>query len=111
MHYLIALSLTLLLESLFWLLWMKLHKEKPRLRDWTFLLLVNLLTNPAVNLLHHLWAGQSIWLHTVLPEVLAVTLEGLLYAQKDNHIPRTWRFALLVNLWSFGLGLVLSRWL
>ena len=74
-------------------------------------LLVNLLTNPAVNLLHGLLAGQSIWLHTALPEVLAVTLEGLLYAKKDNHIPRPRLFALLGNLWSFGLGLVLSQWL
>lgn len=109
MGYLIALSLTLLLESLFWLVWMVPGKGKPRLRDWLLVVLVNLLTNPAVNLLHSLLAGQSVWLHTLMPEVLAVALEGLLYARKDNAIPRPWLFALLANLVSFGLGLALNR--
>lgn len=109
MHHLIALGLTLLLESLFWVFWMWLHGRKLRLRDWTLVLLVNLLTNPAVNLSHGLLGGQSLWLHTVLPELAAVVIEGLLYAKKENHIPKPWLFALLVNLWSFGLGLVLSR--
>lgn len=99
---LLALTLTLLLELLFALIW------GVRKDGLLMVVLMNLLTNPAVNLLHYL-AGtllgwQSFWLVVVL-EAAAVVTEG--FCCRD-FIRRPWLFALFVNLFSYSMGELLQ---
>jgi len=94
----LALLLTLILELLFSLVW------GVRKDGLLMVVLMNLLTNPAVNLLYYL-AGfllgwESIWLILAL-EAAAVLAEGFCC---QGIIRRPWLFAILVNLFSYGTG-------
>lgn len=97
---LISLSLTLLLEEAFALVW--------GLRDLGLVALMNVITNPAAVTLWFLarrilhWNG--LWL-VLLLEALVVLAEGLCCR---GQIKRPWTFALLVNLFSYGTGLLLQ---
>ncbi|MGM9639896.1 MAG: hypothetical protein ACI3V3_00850 [Faecousia sp.] len=102
MHYLISLALTLALElPLAWLL-------RVRGRDLALVAVANLLTNPAVVLVHGLLAGESLLLHTVLPELWAVTTEAMVYKHLGANIKNPMRFSILANLLSYSLGAVLQ---
>lgn len=101
----ISLGLTLLLEGLIgWLC-------RLRGRDYLLLLLVNILTNPAVVYLdmvcrHLLPNGRNLW---QLPlEAAVVAIEGFCYARFGRSIRRPWMFALVANLFSYGIGLFLN---
>lgn len=93
-----ALLLTLILELLFSLVW------GVRKDGLLMVVLMNLMTNPAVNLLYHLASfllgWETIWLVLAL-EAVAVFAEGLCC---QGLIRRPWLFAILVNLFSFGMG-------
>ena len=101
MNYVIALGLTLAFELGLALIW------GIRKRDLILVVLVNVLTNPAVNLIHSLLLGQSLLFHTVLPELAAVAVEALLYCRLENSIRRPVLFAILANLFSYSMGLIL----
>ena len=99
---LLALFLTLILELLFALLW------GIRNDGLLMVFLMNLLTNPAVNLLHEmagiLLGWQGFWLVLVL-EAAAILAEGLCCRGLVRH---PWLFAILVNLFSYGIGELLQ---
>lgn len=97
-----ALGLTLVLElgfSLFWGL---------RKRELLLVILMNILTNPAVNLLYILtvylmgWPALPV---VVLLEAAAVVTEGFC---SRGMIRRPWLFAILINAFSYSTGELLK---
>lgn len=101
MHYVISLGLTLALELLFAWCW------RIRRRDLLLVALANVLTNPAVVLVHGQWGG-SLWLGTVLPELAAVAVEAMVYLRLENRIARPVLFAVLANILSYSAGAALQ---
>ena len=103
--FLISLGLTLLLELLVARLC---HL---RGRDYLLVVLVNLLTNPAVVYLNmvcamHLPNGRDLW--QIPLEIAAILIEGWCYARYARSIRRPWMFALVANVFSYGFGLLLN---
>jgi len=101
----IALLLTLALEWLFARLWGIRSRD-----DTKVLILTNILTNPAVNLLHALLA--VLWGWPALPvvaalEVGAVGIEWLCYRALSD-IYRPFLFSLCANAFSFCTGYLLQ---
>lgn len=100
----ISLALTLLFELAFALL-------TGKRADLLLVLLVNVLTNPAVVLLYTL-SQQYTPLHAIavkaVLEVLAVLTEALYYRHYASAIKRPFLFSLAANAVSFGLGLVIN---
>ena len=104
----ISLGLTLLLELLLARLC------RLRGRDYLLVVLVNILTNPAVVYLDmvcaaHLPNGRDLW--QIPLEVAAILIEGLCYARYARSLRRPWMFALVANLFSYGCGLLLNTYL
>lgn len=97
-----ALLLTELLELGFAWLW------GLRRRQLLLVLLMNLLTNPAANLLHYLLTVLMGW--PALPVILSIELAVLLTEGFccRGMIPKPWLFAALVNGFSYGAGLLLQ---
>lgn len=96
-----ALALTLLLELLFSLFW------GLRKKELLLVILMNILTNPAVNLLYW-WAVLCGWNTPQLVlalEVAVVITEGFCCR---GIVRRPWLFAFFVNLFSFGMGELLK---
>ncbi len=98
----LSLGLTLACELPFALLW------GLRGRDLLLCALVNLLTNPAVVLLHLLVPHPCA---TALWEAGAFAAEGWHYRRYGQKIRAPWLFSLLCNGLSFSLGLVINRFL
>lgn len=96
-----ALGLTLLLELIFSLFW------GLRKKELLLVVLMNLLTNPAVNLLYLLayLAGWVSPLFVLALEAVVVITEGFCCR---GIVHRPWLFACLVNLFSFGMGELLK---
>ncbi len=98
-----SLGLTVVLECLIARIW------RLRGRDYLLVLLVNLLTNPAVVYLHLLFRSL---LPGMLPlwqiplEAAAVVVEGFCYARVPS-IRRSWWLAVAANLFSYSCGLCL----
>lgn len=101
-YFLLPLSLTLLIELAVALAW--------GLRDRDLLLcaLVNLLTNPAVVLLHSLFPA---WWVTLLLEGTAVVVEAAYYSLCGTQISHPRLLALSANALSFCTGLLIGRML
>jgi hypothetical protein len=101
----ISLGLTLLLELLIARLC------RLRGRDYLLVLLVNILTNPAVVYLDmvcasHVPNGRDLW--QIPLEVAAILIEGWCYARYARSLRRPWTFALVANVFSYGFGLFLN---
>ena len=101
----VSLGLTLLLELGFALLCGV--KQK---RELLVVFLVNVLTNPAVVLLHY---AARLWGWPVLPvtlalECAAVAVEWLCYRACSRTIPHPFRFALAANAFSYGVGCLIN---
>ena len=98
-----ALSLTLLFELLFALVW-GLRKQ-----ELLLVVLMNLLTNPAVTVLYFLAAyflgWHSFWLVLAL-EAAAIITEGFCCR---GVVKRPWLFTFLINLFSYSMGELLQR--
>ena len=95
-----SLLLTLLIEVIFALIW------GVRRQLW-MIVLMNIITNPAVVTLHFLIANYTVWNLPVcifLLEAAAVAAEAWLCR---DLLPRPWLFALYINLVSFGIGCLL----
>ena len=105
-HYLlisliVSLFLTLVSELLFALVW-GLRSEL-----WT-VVRMNVLTNPAVVATHFL-----ITRFTLLPELPCIVILEVLVVAAEAHlcrntVRRPWLFALCINLFSYGVGLLLQ---
>ncbi len=90
---LLSLLLTLLFELPFALAW------GVRKRGLVLVILMNLLTNPAVVTLHYLTGLTLIW------ELAAVVTEGFCCR---GMIRKPWLFALLINTFSYSMGELLQ---
>ena len=104
--FLLSLSLTLLLELLIARLC------RLRGKDYLLLILVNILTNPAVVYLHLLCRtlipnGRDLW--QIPLEAAAIWLEGVCYARFARSIRRPYLFSLVANLFSYTCGLFLQQ--
>ena len=97
----ISLVLTLILESIYGLIW-----NIKRRRDWLRLLLANLVTNPIVVSLYH--TISSYWPFVALLEVCAVLAEWLAYRRWSESIRPAFLFALCANGFSFFGGMLLN---
>ncbi len=100
--FVLSLALTLLVELAVALIW------GLRGRDLGLCALVNVLTNPAVVLLHSLFPAPPV---TLLLEGAAVAVEALYYRRYGAHISRPWRLSLTANALSFGIGLLIGRFI
>lgn len=102
----LSLLLTILLEELFALAW-----GLRGWREWVVLILVNLLTNPAVVLLHHLstglWGMNTVPVTAVL-ECAAVVAEWQCYKNCSEQLKRPFLFALLANVISYSMGCIIQ---
>ena len=93
----VSLALTLLLELPFVSVWGLRSRHNLKLA-----LLVNVLTNPAVVLLH------GLGLPALPLEAAAVAAEGFCYKARGDGIFRPFLLALCANGFSYGAGLVLN---
>lgn len=102
----VSLLLTLVLEEGFALVWGLRGR-----RELGLVALVNCLTNPPVVLLYHTATGLWHWSAapvTVVLEAAAVLAEWRCYRAFSEQVRRPFRFALLVNLFSYGAGCVIN---
>ena len=98
----ISLFLTLIFEEIFALLWGLRGR-----RELGLVVLVNILTNPAVVLLYYTATGLwhlSAAAVTLVLEMAAVVVEWLCYRAFSEQVKKPLLFALLVNLFSYGAG-------
>lgn len=97
----ISLLLTLVLESLFALLW----GIKGR-RDWLLLLLANAVTNPIVVTLYYCISSR--WTFVIVLEVCAVLAEWLAYRRWGKTLRPALLFSLCANCFSYFSGFLLN---
>ena len=97
----ISLALTLILESIFALIW----GIKGR-RDWLLLLLVNVITNPIVVTLHY--CVSSRWIFVLILEVSAVLAEWLAYRRWGKTTRPAFLLSLCANCFSYFSGLLIN---
>ena len=77
-------------------------------------LLVNLLTNPAVVFLYHvncLYLGWNRTVITVGLEAAAIAVEAVCYKTAAGNIRHPGLFSIGANLFSFTLGAVITRYI
>ena len=79
---------------------------KKRGKALVLVILVNLITNPAVVLLHNLSGG--VWMITALLETAAIVIESGFYRYSGLFI-RPFAFSLGANSLSFFMGWLLTR--
>ena len=103
----ISLALTLSLECGFFYLTGKRNKS-----DLLLVVMVNILTNPAVVLLYWLAASYTFWnikAVNVFLELFAVLAEGCCYLRYGREIRRPFVFSLAANAFSFGMAFLFQR--
>ncbi len=101
----LSLALTLILELSVALLC------RLRGRDLLLVILVNILTNPAVVYLDMVCGallpnGRDLW--QIPLELGAIAVEALCYSRFATAIRRPWMFALVANAFSYGCGLLIQ---
>lgn len=101
--FLTALGLTLVFELVFALIW-GVRKE-----GLLLVILMNVMTNPAVNLLHFfavsLLGWPPLWVVPLL-ELAVVIVEGICCR---GIIRRPWLFVLLANGFSYTMGVIIQK--
>lgn len=75
-------------------------------KDILLVILVNVLTNPAVVLIS-VWTGNRILIQVVL-EVIAVGVEGFYYRKYSSNIRNVFLCSMCCNLFSYGAGILLK---
>lgn len=102
----VSLALTLAFEEGFALAWGLRGR-----RELGLTALVNCLTNPPVVLLYYtavnLWGWSAVPVTAVL-EAAAILVEWRCYRAYSEQVKRPFLFALLVNLFSYGMGCVIN---
>ncbi|MEG0875531.1 MAG: hypothetical protein RSF77_00140 [Oscillospiraceae bacterium] len=81
-------------------------------RDFILLILVNILTNPTVVLLHHLFSrfsGIEPWIFISALELAAIGIEGLCYRLASNSIKHPFLLSLGANGFSYFIGLFITK--
>ena len=101
----LSLGLTLILELAVALLC------RLRGRDLLLVILVNILTNPAVVYLDMSCGalfpnGRDLW--QIPLELAAIAAEGFCYARFAADVRRPWMFALVANVFSYSCGLLIQ---
>ena len=103
---LISLGLTVSLELIFALLF-----KVRGARDFVLLIVVNVITNPAVVLLNYLLireAGLPRVPVIIVLEAAAVLVEALYYRRYGETIKKPFLFSLGANAFSFSIGLLIN---
>ena len=103
----VSLVLTIIIEAGFFLLIGKRNKM-----DLLLVILVNVLTNPAVVLLYWLaayYASINLILVKIPLEVFAVITEGYCYRKYALELKRPYAFSLAANAISFLTGILLQQ--
>jgi hypothetical protein len=80
-------------------------------RDLLLLGLVNILTNPIVVLSYFLAANYTTWnliLVTIFLESLAIIVEACYFRTYGNTFRHPFLFSICVNLFSYGIGKIIS---
>lgn len=102
----VSLLLTLIFEEIFAFIWGLRGK-----RELGLVALVNCLTNPPVVLLYYTATGFWHWnavLVTIILETAAILTEWFCYRAFSEQVKKPLLFALLVNLFSYGIGCVIN---
>ena len=102
----ISLALTLVLEVLLALL-LGVRERK----DLLLLCMVNLLTNPVVVFLYQVIEIYTYWnsLLVIIPlEVFAIITEGFYFKKYGLKIKEPYLFAVLINVFSYGIGKLIT---
>jgi len=112
----ISLVLTIALETGFYIITNKLkqlanaHEKK----DLLLVVLVNVLTNPAVVLLYWLAVSYTDW-NTVIVlaplELSAIFIEGFYYKKYGSGFRRPYMFSAAANTFSFGTGVLIQMFI
>lgn len=105
----ISLASTLALEVGFFLIVGKRNK-----RDLLLVIMVNVLTNPAVVLLYWLAYLYTDWNATIVKiplELAAILVEGIYYKKYGESFKRPFIFSLAANAFSFTIGAVAQYFL
>ena len=105
----ISLVLTIFFEAGFFLTIGKRNKK-----DLLLVVLVNMLTNPAVVLLYWLMSIYTDWnraLAMIPLEISAIIVEGHYYKRYGQSFRRPFAFSLVANAFSFSAGFIIQRML
>ena len=107
----ISLALTLVLEVAFFLV-VRSIKGKLDKKDLLLVVLVNILTNPALVLIFRLtvlYTDANYVIHIIiLLEIIATLTEGYIYKKHGDYFKLPYVFSIAANIFSFGSGLVLQ---
>ena len=104
-----SLLLTLVFEVSFFLLLAKKNKK-----DLLLLILVNILTNPALVLLYWLivlYSNFNSFLSIIILELSAILVESFYYRRYGEEFHHPFIFSIAANTFSFGLGLLIKRFI
>ena len=104
----ISLFLTLFLETGFAFVF------KKRKKDLLLVVLVNILTNPAVVLLHWLILKYTLFdiiMTKIMFETLAILIEAFYYKKYGENMKKPFLFSLGANVFSYGTGALLAYFL
>lgn len=102
----LSLGLTIFLEGLCALV-LGIRNKK----DLLLLCAVNLLTNPVVVFVYYMIKIYTFWniiLVIIILETLAIVVEGNYFKKYGDKITDPYFFAVFVNLFSFGVGKIIS---
>ncbi|MCL1866079.1 MAG: hypothetical protein FWF82_01570 [Oscillospiraceae bacterium] len=106
----LSLAMTLFLEIGFYITCNIVGGKKPPLKDFLLVVLVNVMTNPAVVLIY--WLSTAFTDYTVfviIPlEIAAVLVEGYFYKKYGREFKKPYLFSLAANAFSYGTGLLLG---
>ena len=104
---LISLGITIILELAFALIF-----KVRRVHDLLLIVVVNIITNPAVVLLHYLLvqrAGLPQILVVILLETTAILVEGFYYKRYAENVNKPFVFSLGANAFSYFTGLLINN--
>ena len=106
----VSLAMTLVLEVGFFLI-VRSIKGKLDKKDLLLVIMVNILTNPAVVLLYWLsilYTAVNYAIITVPLEIFAMLIEGYIYKKYGGFFKYPYAFSFGANVFSFGIGLLLQ---
>jgi len=106
----ISLALTLVLETGFFLIIMSIKGRHDK-KDTALVVMVNILTNPAVVLLYWLATLYTSINYVIILaplEISAVFIEGYIYKEHGRYFKHPYIFSIAANAFSFGMGVIIQ---